>query len=178
MCIRDSDPENPLLVFDADGAHLRSFGRGTFSDRTHAILVAPDGTLYCADDGTHTITHCSPDGDLLDTIGTPNTPSPAWSGIPFNRPTQAAVSPKDGLLYVTDGYGNSRIHVFTPQGELLRSWGEPGIDPGQFIRPHNLAVDDENRIYVADREAHRVQVFNPEGRVLACLLYTSPSPRD
>ena len=161
------DPEYPVLAFDAAGAFLRSFGQGTFSGRAHAILAAPDGTLYCADDGTHTITHWTTQGELLGTIGARNAPAAKWGGEPFNRPTHAAVSPSSGLLYITDGYGNSRIHVFTPQGEHLRSWGEPGIDPGQFIRPHNLAIDDEDRIFVADREAHRVQVFDPEGHVLA-----------
>ena len=88
-------------------------------------------------------------------------------GRPFNGPTHAAVSPQTGSLYVSDGYGNARIHKFAPDGRLLLSWGEPGIDAGQFIRPHNLAIDADDRVYVADRECHRVQIFDADGKFLA-----------
>jgi DNA-binding beta-propeller fold protein YncE len=155
--------ENPVMVFDAEGNFLFSFGKGVFSQRTHGILVGPDDSVYCADDGTHTITKFTPDGTLLMTLGEPNQPAPRWSGQPFNRPTHAAVSPRTGHLFVSDGYGNSRIHKYTGDGTYLMSWGEPGIDAGQFIRPHNIAVDDQDRVYVADRECHRVQVFDADG---------------
>ena len=161
------NPEYPIIVLDRRGRFLHSFGAGTFSDRTHGISVAPDGVIYCADDGTHTITRWSPAGDLLGTIGTPGRPAPKWGGRPFNRPTHAAVSPQTGSLYVSDGYGNARIHKFAPDGRLLLSWGEPGIDAGQFIRPHNLAIDADDRVYVADRECHRVQIFDADGKFLA-----------
>jgi hypothetical protein len=65
---------------------------------------------------------------------------------------------------VSDGYGNSRVHKFAPNGTLLRSWGEPGTDPGQFNIPHNICCDAEGWVYVADRENHRVQVFDGNGR--------------
>ena len=157
---------HPAMVFDRDGNFLRSFGQGIFSERTHGALIGPDGSIYCADDGTHTITKFSPEGDLLMTLGTPGEPSEAWGGRPFNRPTHAAVSPNTGDIFVSDGYGNSRVHRYTSDGEYLLSWGEPGIDAGQFIRPHNIAVDGGDRVYVADRECHRVQLFDPEGRFL------------
>ena len=155
--------EHPIIVLDRDGGWLRSFGQGTFSARTHGILLGPDDTVYCADDGTHTITKFTTEGELLMTIGTPHEPSQRWAGEPFNRPTHAGVSPNTGDIFVTDGYGNSRVHKFTPNGRLLLSWGEPGIDAGQFIRPHNIAVGPDDRVYVADRECHRVQVFDTEG---------------
>jgi DNA-binding beta-propeller fold protein YncE len=136
------------------------------SAQTHGLSVAPDGTLYCADNGTHTITRWSPEGELLMTLGTPGNGAAKWSGDPFNLPTDAAVSPRTGNLYVTDGYGNSRVHVFSPEGKHLLSWGSPGIDAGQFIRPHNIAIDEAERIYVADRHNHRVQVFDAEGGFL------------
>src|SRR5438067_436731 len=159
--------ENPVMVFDADGNFLFSFGEGVFSQRTHGILIGPDDSVFCADDGTHTITKFTPDGRLLLTLGTPNQPAQKWGGKPFNRPTHAAVSQVTGNLYVSDGYGNSRIHKYTSDGQYIMSWGEPGIDPGQFIRPHNLAIDDQDRIYVADRECHRVQVFDADGKFIS-----------
>lgn len=161
------NPENPILVFNREGDFLRTFGQGTFTDRSHGLAVAPDDSLWCADDGTHTITHFSPNGELLLTIGTPGEPAPRWSGRPFNRPTHAAVSPNTGNIYVTDGYGNARVHKYSPEGELITSWGEPGIDPGQFLLPHNVLVDHDDRVIVADREAHRVQVFDANGGLLA-----------
>lgn len=158
--------QHPVIVFDREGNFLRSFGQGIFSERTHGILVGPDDSVWCADDGTHTITRFTPEGQLLLTLGTPNQPAKKWSGAPFNRPTHAAISRTSGAIYVTDGYGNSRVHKFTPEGQHVLSWGEPGVDAGQFIRPHNVAIDDEDRIFVADRECHRIQVFDADGRFL------------
>jgi DNA-binding beta-propeller fold protein YncE len=163
-CTRNT--AHPIMVFEADGSFLFSFGEGIFSERTHGILIGPDDSVYCADDGTHTITKFTPDGKLVMTIGTPRQPSPRWSGQPFNRPTHAAVSPATGNLYISDGYGNSRIHKYTADGRHLLSWGEPGIDAGQFIRPHNIAADNQDRVYVADRECHRVQVFDADGKFI------------
>jgi hypothetical protein len=65
---------------------------------------------------------------------------------------------------VSDGYGNARVHKFSPDGKLLKSWGEPGTDPGQFNIVHNIVTDDEGWVYVADRENHRVQVFDGNGK--------------
>jgi DNA-binding beta-propeller fold protein YncE len=157
---------HPVMVFEADGSFVFSFGEGVFSQRTHGILIGPDDSVYCADDGTHTITKFTPDGKLVMTLGEKNHPAPMWSGQPFNRPTHAAVSPKTGNLYVSDGYGNSRIHKYTGDGQYIASWGEPGIDAGQFIRPHNIAVDAQDRVLVADRECHRVQVFDADGNFI------------
>ena len=60
--------ENPVMVFDRDGNFLRSFGQGIFSERTHGIFIGPDDMVYCADDGTRTITKFTSDGKLLMTI--------------------------------------------------------------------------------------------------------------
>jgi DNA-binding beta-propeller fold protein YncE len=78
-----------------------------------------------------------------------------------------ALCPRTGDVYVSDGYGNSRVHKFDPEGRPLLSWGEPGTDPGCFNIPHNIATDAEGLVYVADRENHRVQIFDGRGRYLA-----------
>jgi DNA-binding beta-propeller fold protein YncE len=85
------------------------------------------------------------------------------SGTPFHRCTHTALSPQ-GDIYVSDGYGNARVHKFSPDGKLLKSWGEPGTDPGQFNIVHNIVTDAEGWVYVADRENHRVQVFDGNGK--------------
>ena len=154
---------HPVMVFDRDGKFLRSFGEGVFSDRAHGILIGPDDSVYCVDDGTHVVTKFTAEGELLLTIGTPGEPSEHWSGQPFSRPTHAAVSPQTGDIFVSDGYRNARVHRYTAEGEHVLSWGEPGIDPGQFMRPHNIAVGEDEKVYVADREGHRVQVFDTAG---------------
>jgi DNA-binding beta-propeller fold protein YncE len=96
-------------------------------------------------------------------LGIPGKPAPYQSGEPFNRCTHVALSPKNEL-YVSDGYGNSRVHKYSPDGKLLFSWGEPGSDPGQFNIVHNICTDGDGYVYVADRENHRVQVFDANGK--------------
>jgi DNA-binding beta-propeller fold protein YncE len=154
--------KHPITVFDREGSFLTSWGEGVFV-RPHAVTMGPDDTIYLTDDGDHTVRKCTLDGRVLLTIGVPGAPAPTYSGRPFNRCTHVAVGP-DGSLYVTDGYGNARIHKFSPQGTLLFSWGEPGTDPGQFNLPHNICVDHNGLLYVADRENHRIQVFDADGR--------------
>ena len=157
---------HPIMVFDRLGNFKNSFGSGIFSDRTHGMLIGPDDSIFCVDDGIHTITKFSPEGKVLMTIGKPGVHSKKWSGKPFNRPTHAAVSKNTGDIFITDGYGNFSVHKYSINGDYIKSWGEPGIDAGQFLRPHNIAVDESDRVIVADREAHRVQIFDSEGNLL------------
>jgi len=154
--------QHPMIVFDRDGKFLRSWGEGLFK-RAHGIHIGPDESLYCTDDGDHTVRKCTLEGKVLLTIGVPEKPSGYMSGQPFNRCTHTALSPR-GDIYVSDGYGNSRVHKYSPDGKLLLSWGEPGCDPGQFNIPHNICSDPDGWVYVADRENHRVQVFDGNGK--------------
>jgi DNA-binding beta-propeller fold protein YncE len=154
---------HPVIVFDRDGKFLRAWGEGVFR-RAHGITVGPDATLWLTDDLHHTIRQFTPEGKLLLTIGDPDTPSTLQSGKPFNRPTHVALCPRRGDIYISDGYGNSRVHKYDPRGRHLFSWGEPGTDPGCFNVPHNIATDAQGLVYVADRENHRVQIFDDQGR--------------
>jgi peptidylglycine monooxygenase len=72
----------------------------------------------------------------------------------------------NGDIYVADGYGNSTVHVFSPGGELKRTWGRPGSGPGEFSVPHAVRIHPDGRVLVTDRENHRVQVFSPDGEYL------------
>jgi DNA-binding beta-propeller fold protein YncE len=164
-----------VIVFDREGKFLFSWGEGVFQ-RAHGITIAPDDSVWCTDDLDHTIRRFTPEGKLLQTLGTSGRPSETGvvgldyrtirGGPPFHRPTNVALA-EDGSLYITDGYGNARVHKFSPEGKLLFSWGEPGDGAGQFNLPHGIALDRQGRVYVADRENSRIQVFSPEGKFLA-----------
>ena len=153
--------EHPVIVFDREGNFLRSWGEGLFP-RAHGLHMGPADTVYLTDDGDHSVRKCTLDGKVLLTLGVPGKPAPLFSGQPFHRCTHTALSPR-GDIYVSDGYGNARVHKYSPDGKLLMSWGEPGTDPGQFNLVHNICCDADGWVYVADRENHRVQVFNGEG---------------
>jgi len=168
--------EHPVMVFDRDGNFLTSWGDGIFV-RPHGITIGPDDAVYCTDDLDHTVKRFTPDGRLLMTLGTTGKPSDTGAtsidyrtiqraGPPFHFPTNVALSPA-GDIYISDGYGNARVHKFSPDGPLLRSWGAPGSGPGQFHVPHGIAVDREGKVFVADRENSRVQIFTADGTFLA-----------
>ena len=155
--------DHPMIVFDKDGNFLQSWGEGVFKN-AHGVTLGPDDTLYCVDDGDHTVRKCTLDGKVLMTIGVPGQHAGPYSGDPFNRCTDLALDPNTGDLYVSDGYANARVHKYSPDGKLLFSWGGPGTDPGEFNIPHNIATDKDGYVYVADRESHRVQIFDRNGR--------------
>jgi hypothetical protein len=154
--------EHPMIVFDRDGNFLRSWGEGVFR-RAHGLHIDAHDNLYCTDDGDHTVRRCTTMGKIELTIGVPGKPAPYMSGEPFHRCTHTALSPR-GDIFVSDGYGNARVHKFSPDGKLLLSWGESGTEPGQFNIAHNIASDEDGWVYVADRENHRVQVFDGNGK--------------
>jgi len=167
--------EHPLIVFDKDGKFLNSWGEGKIV-RAHGATIGPDELLYLTDDLDHTVRKFTLDGKLLMTLGTSGQGSDTGvvdfdyrtmkqAGPPFHYPTNVAFG-ADGALYVSDGYGNARVHKFSAAGEHLFSWGEPGDGPGQFNLPHGIDLDSQGRVYVADRENSRVQIFTSEGKFL------------
>jgi DNA-binding beta-propeller fold protein YncE len=168
--------EHPITIFDRDGAFLNAWGEGLFV-RPHGITIGSDNAVYCTDDIGHSVRKFSPDGKLLLSLGTSGVPSETGAtsmdyrtivraGAPFHYPTNVAIS-TEGELYVSDGYGNARVHKFTSDGRLLLSWGEPGSGNGQFHLPHGIAVDRQGTVYVADRENSRIQLFAADGRFLS-----------
>jgi DNA-binding beta-propeller fold protein YncE len=167
--------EPPVLIFEPDGIFINAWGRGEFV-RPHGIWIAKDDTVYLTDDAGHAIRQYTSDGTVLRTIGPSGSPSETGienrdlrtithGGPPFNLPTNLAVA-STGEMYVTDGYGNARVHRFSPDGELISSWGEPGQGEGEFFLPHGIGIDKDDRLYVADRETSRIQIFSSDGEFL------------
>jgi sugar lactone lactonase YvrE len=190
-CGRDGNgcalPENkdvdPILKFDASGRLVKSFGAGMFH-YPHGIFVDRNGNIWVADGianptpGTpppaerdprfvgNTVRQFSPDGVLLMTIGTQGVVGKGpyvFSGV------SAVVVAPNGDVYVADGHapdGNNRIVKYDRQGRYLLEWGKSGAGPTEFNPPHGLAIDQEGRIYVADRINKAVKVFDPDGKLL------------
>jgi DNA-binding beta-propeller fold protein YncE len=152
---------------------------GTQFARPHAITIDHEDNLWLTDDVANTITKCDRSGRRMMMICSGGVvltgeaemkahiaqEAPACvklsGGVGFNRPTDACVDPKTGDIFITDGYGNARVHHFTATGKHVKSWGTPGTDPGEFNLPHNVAMHpDGDKIIVADRENNRAQVFS------------------
>lgn len=158
-----SRSEHPLVVFDRDGEFLTCWGEEILKD-AHGIYIDADDNIYCTERMTHCVHKFSRDGQLQWTLGSPGVPRPP--GVPFNMPTDLALAP-DGCFYVSDGYGNSKVHKYSPEGVLLFSWGEPGSGPGQFNLVHSVWVDSEGIVSICDRENNRVQLFDHDGNFLS-----------
>jgi DNA-binding beta-propeller fold protein YncE len=173
-------PDHPVVVFDRDGNYLHSWGAGLFAF-PHTIRVDEHDNLWLVDRDHGQMMYFSPSGALLRTIGTNGyrsdtgvDPSESGStayrkvthgGGPFNLPTDIAVAPS-GEMFITDGYGNARVHKFAADGTHLFSRGEPGTAPGQFKLLHGVWIDRFGRVLVCDRENDRVQVFDQDGKFL------------
>ena len=153
----------PVLVFDREGHFLTPWTRrdGMPAD-AHHIYVGPGDVVYLVDRDAHQILKYTTDGELVASIGDRDRAS---LQKPFNHPADICVAPS-GEMYVADGYGNSCIHRFSPDGVYISSFGSPGRGPGQFLVPHSIRAANDGRLYVADRENNRVQVFSGDGEFL------------
>ncbi len=174
------EPDHPIVIFDREGNYLSSWGAGLIAF-AHAILLDPEDNVWLVDRNNHQVMKFTSDGKLLMTIGTKGLRSDTGvapddlsstafqsvthGGEPFNMPAGIAFNPS-GEIFIADGYANARVHKFTPQGQHIMSWGEPGTGPGEFNLPHGVWVDRQGRVLVADRENDRVQVFNQSGEHL------------
>jgi DNA-binding beta-propeller fold protein YncE len=172
--------EHPVVIFDRDGNFQGSWGAGLFRF-PHAIRFDAEGFAWLTDEHHQQFMKFTADGKLVQTIGErdhrsdtgvpdDDFSSTAWkkvthAGGPFNLPTDIAFAP-DGSMFMSDGYGNARVHKFSADAKHLFSWGEPGKAPGQFNLPHGVWVDRRGRLLVADRENDRVQIFDLNGKLL------------
>lgn len=168
----------PICVFNTEGSMVRGFGAELNFARTHGLTIDQEGNIWICDDPNSVIYHLSPEGELLGTMGEKGRysdngydPTVRWphdiytitrAGEPFNRPTRIVQAPW-GDLYCSDGYGNAAIHRFDSSGNLIRTWGGPGREPGQLRLPHDIAIAADERLWICDRENFMVQIYDKEG---------------
>ena len=153
---------DPIVVFDAKGKYLRSWGKGMFGN-PHGMRVDRGGNVWVTDNGDHQVMKFTPRGELLLALGVKG--KPATDDKTFDRPTDIAFAPS-GEVYVSDGYGNSRVVKFSREGKYLATWGKRGTGPGEFNTPHSIGIDSKGTVYVSDRENNRIQIFDGKGKFL------------
>ncbi len=154
--------EDPVQVYTAEGEFVRTWGKGDFVD-PHQLRIDHEGHIWLADFGQHIVQKYTPEGKLLQTLGTRG--EAGEDDTHFNRPTDMAIT-SSGDIFVTDGYGNRRIVHFDKNGKFIKTWGHYGSEPGQFVLPHAIVLDSKGKLYVADRNSGRIQVFDQDGKFL------------
>jgi DNA-binding beta-propeller fold protein YncE len=179
----------PVMKFDASGKLLTTFGAGMFIF-PHKIYVDRDGNVWVADQRGlnerekklfpqetgkgHTVVKFSPEGKVLITIGRAGV-----AGNPpeaLTEPTSIAIA-ATGEIFITEGHGGqvpnappdtvARISKFTKDGKFIKSFGRLGSGPGEFRLPHDLVIDAQGRLIVADRGNMRLQFLDQDGNFLA-----------
>src|SRR5436305_5492018 len=153
--------KHPLMEFDASGKFIRSIADDLFVT-AHMVRVDPEDYIWTTDVGSHVVLKLSPEGRVLLALGRMRIPGD--DVLHFNQPTDVAWD-RDGNIYVTDGYGNSRVLKFDKYGRPLLGWGMKGTGPGQFDTPHTIVIDGD-LVYVGDRENARIQIFDTNGQFL------------
>jgi DNA-binding beta-propeller fold protein YncE len=154
--------KRPILVFDKEGKLLRSWGDDLIK-MAHGLRVDRDNNVWITDIGHHQVIKFDSQGKVLLTLGKKD--QPGEGPDQFNKPTDVAVGPA-GEIYVSDGYGNSRVVKFSKEGKYLKAWGKKGTGAGEFDLPHAIVLDARGRVYVGDRENNRVQIFDQDGKYL------------
>lgn len=153
---------HPILEFTPGGEYVRTLGEGVFV-RPHAIRFDREGNLWAADAGSHVVVKLDERGRVRMVLGRRGYAAEAPDR--FNQPTDIAFA-RDGSMFITDGYGNSRVAKYNAKGEFVKAWGQKGTGPGEFKLPHSAVIDDRDRLLVADRENYRIQVFDMDGKFL------------
>jgi DNA-binding beta-propeller fold protein YncE len=164
---------DPILVYDRQGRFLRSWGRGLIRV-AHGLRRDATGDLWATDTDRHQVYRFTRDGELVSSLGRRD--EPGAGDDTFNMPTDLAFGP-NGLTYIADGYGNSRVVVADAEGRFVGTWGRHGSAEGEFDTPHSIGIAPDGLVYVCDRGNRRLQVFEPDGRFRAAWTPPTGSPQ-
>ena len=165
--------ETRLFEFDQTGAFVKEFGAGSYSfSFAHAVRVDKDDNVWAVDEGTNVVTKFSPDAKILMVLGKRPDPLEQISLMPgggqysgankpysFHRETDIGWDPQ-GNIFISDGYGDSRVVKYDKNGRFIKAVGTRGNGPLQFSTPHAIAVDAKGTVYVADRGNSRIVVLD------------------
>jgi hypothetical protein len=168
---REGNTIEEWLQHDAYLAPGRGTGLGELARGPHKLLMNPydpEKHIWIVDDDMHEINIFSNDGQLVKTLGERGVPGRGPNN--FNRPTDICWLP-DGTFFVADGYAGTRVAKFDANFNFIRDWGQPPVDPAnpgpyEFWSVHSIGVSQDRRIFVADREHSRMQVFDENGNFL------------
>ena len=162
-------PEPAIIKYNMDGEPLMTWGVGMF-DYTHGFHVDRDGNVWASDIGRaespygHQVVKFSPEGEVLMTIGEMGVRGAPADGL-LDQPTDVLVLPSGDFL-VTEGHtrdgGSDRVSKFSADGTFIESWGQSGSGPGEFLAPHTIAMDSQQRIFIGDRSNNRIQIFDQD----------------
>ena len=153
-----------LFEFDAKGNYLREIGEGLYGFVfAHAVRVDAQDNIWAVDEGSNMVIKFNPEGRVTMVLGRRPEPGEAQPAAPepytFNRPTDVAWD-ASGNIFVSDGYGNSRVVKYDKNGRFIASAGSKGAAPGQLNLPHTIATDARGNVYVGDRSNARIEVFD------------------
>jgi DNA-binding beta-propeller fold protein YncE len=178
LFVYSREAHTKLYEFDASGKFVRELGKDLYGFTfAHVVRIDKDDNIWCIDEGSNMVIEFNPEGHVIRLFGRkpeaveggPHGPVPekfaTFAERLFNRPTDVAWD-SAGNSYIGDGYNNSRVVKFDKNGNWVKEWGKRGTAPGEFHTVHSIATDAEGRVYVADRENDRIQVFDGEGKFL------------
>ena len=173
--------DHPLLEFDQNGHFVQTIGDGFYGlVFAHGVRIDAEDNIWVVDEGSNMVIKFNPEGQVLMTLGRrsepfpgsagyisylPGAPPPVLSDEFFYRPTDVAFD-SAGDIFITDGYGNSRVVKYDKNGKFVKTWGKKGTGPGEFQTPHSIVVDSKGLLYVADRGNKRTQIFDSDGNFL------------
>jgi sugar lactone lactonase YvrE len=178
-----------VFEFDERGKYVRELGRDLYSfGYGHGIRVDKNDDIWVVDKGTDMVTKIdNRTGKVLMVLGRrEELTAPYWREEPDNPNAEPAVGgflePTDiawdsaGNIYVSDGYRHSRVAKYDKDGNWLGTFGKRGTGPGEFWTVHNIQVDANDHIWVADRSNGRIQIFDTDGRFLRQVIINVPTP--
>jgi len=180
-----------LLEFGADGKFLHEIGHNLYAwSFAHTVKIDREDNIWVTDKGSDMIVKFNPQGRVVMVFGRKQEAADEGAGpLKHVRPP---LPPVDGMFrqvtdvawdsagntFISDGYINSRVAKVSKVGDWLKSWGEPGDQPGQFSTPHSIATDAQDHVYVADRGNRRIQVFDTDGKFLRQMTIDVPVDPD
>ncbi len=174
-----------VYEFNKDGSWVKEWGQGNYGfSFAHDIKFDKYGNLWAVDEGSNMVMKFNAQGQVTMVLGRKaeaidylerfleegnhppeDAPPPVGGPNSFNRPTDVTWDNNDNI-FVSDGYGNSRVAKFNKDGDWVKAVGTRGSGPDQFNTPHTIASDAQGNIYVGDRGNNRIQVYDPDLKFL------------